>query len=350
MNGVPVVPRVSIGLPVRNGERYICQAMDALRSQTLEDFELIISDNASSDATRAICQDYAARDARVRYHRNATNVGPAENYNRCFRLARAPYFKWAAHDDICLPTYLQQCVAVLERDPGVVNCHTRTRVIDEAGDGVGDYEVRLRTDAPQPHVRFGHFINVPHRRHVGYEVFGVMRRDAMARVPEQGAYAHADRVFLARMCLLGRFCEVDEPLFLARRHAKQSMAYRAGAGLRAMLAPYVGVGPLPPPEWWDASQAGRITFPDWNLLCEYVRSVRDAPLSASERARCRLAILRWLLKYWPKLARDVVFAAERLLTRPRPGAAATAAAATARRRPAGAEDPVAEDGQAAVEI
>jgi glycosyltransferase involved in cell wall biosynthesis len=288
---------------------------------------LIICDNASTDATRQICREYASRDpARVSYHRSPTNLGPAENFNRCFRLARGEYFKWAAHDDVCLPTYLERCVAVLDADRAVVNCHTRTRVIDESGRPVRDYDLLLGTDAPQPHVRFARFINVSHRRHVGYEIFGVMRRDVVARVPPQGAYAHADRIFLTRLCLRGRFCEIDEPLFLARRHASQSMAYHERRDLRAWLARYLGAGPLPPPEWWDASQAGRIVFPDWNLLRAYYASVRDAPLSAAERAHCRVAIARWLLKYWPKLARDVVFAGERLLTRSRPPEAATAGA------------------------
>ena len=318
-------PRVSIGMPVRNGERYIREAIDSILSQTFGDFELIVSDNASSDATREICRAYAARDpARVSYHRSPADVGPAENFNRCFRLARGQYFKWAAHDDVCLPTFLEKCVAVLNADPGVVNCHTRTRVIDEHGRIVRDYDVPPRADAPTPHARFGRLINVSHRRHVGYEIFGVMRRDAMMRVPEQGAYAHADRVFLVRLSLLGRFHEVDEPLFLARSHATQSMAFRDRADLRSRLARYVGAGPLPPPEWWDASQAGRVAFPDWNLLRQYAASVRDAPLSAAERARCRLSIGRWLLKYWPKLARDVVFAGERVLTRYRTRAAGAA--------------------------
>ncbi len=323
-------PRVSIGLPVRNGERYIRQAIDALLSQTFGDFELIIGDNASTDATRDICRAYAARDpARVSYHRSPVNLGPAENFNRCFRHARGEYFKWAAHDDVCLPTFLERCVGVLDADPGVVNCHTRTRVIDQTGAVVRDYAVRSLADAPAPHARFGRLINVSHRRHVGYEIFGLMRRDVMARVPEQGPYAHADRVFLVRLSLLGRFHEVDEPLFLARQHASQSMAFTDRADLRSRLARYLGAGPLPPPEWWDASQAGRVTFPDWNLLRQYLASVRDAPISSAERLRCRLAITRWLLKYWPKLARDVVFAGERLLTRFRTGGASPLASAGA---------------------
>jgi hypothetical protein len=150
-----------------------------------------------------------------------------------------------------------------------------------------------------------------------------------------------------RLSLLGRFHEVDEPLFLARRHASQSMAFTDRADLRSRLARYLGAGPLPPPEWWDASQAGRVTFPDWNLLRQYVASVRDAPLSAAERARCRLAIARWLLRYWPKLARDVVFAGERLLTRYRAADPAPYAPTGGARADAESED---DDDEAATHV
>jgi hypothetical protein len=139
----------------------------------------------------------------------------------------------------------------------------------------------------------------------------------MVTVPEQGAYAHADRIFMVRLCLRGRFYELQEPLFLARRHGSQSMANNGRGDLRAWLSRYIGNGPLPPPEWWDPSQTGRITFPDWRLLYELCNSVAEAPLKPTQRLRCNLSIAQWLLKYWPKLARDVIFAGERLLTRRR---------------------------------
>lgn len=317
------VPRVSIGLPVRNGERYLREAIDSILAQSLSDLELIITDNASTDSTEQICREYAARDSRVHYQRNPRNVGPAENYNLCYRLARGEYFKWAAHDDVLLPTYLQKCVEVLDADPTVVNCHTLTRVIDEHGQAIGEYEFRTETDRAQARVRFGSLINVSHRRHVGYEIFGVMRRAVMAQVPEQGAYAHADRIFLVRMSLRGRFHEVDEHLFLARRHASQSMANPFKGTLRGSLARWIGAGPLPPPEWWDPSNKGKIMFPDWRLLSEYQASINEAPLDTAERLRCELYLGLWVLKYWPKLARDVVFAGERLLTRRSAGTPST---------------------------
>src|SRR5688500_5450428 len=87
-------PRVSVGVPVYNGERYVARSIEALLAQTFADFELIIADNASTDGTEAICRAYVMRDPRVSYHRSPTNVGIVANFNRCVALARAPYFKW----------------------------------------------------------------------------------------------------------------------------------------------------------------------------------------------------------------------------------------------------------------
>ena len=94
-----MVPRVSIGLPVLNGEKYVAEALDAILAQSFLDFELIISDNASTDATPDICADYARRDARIRLHRHPSNLGAAPNFNFVFQRSRGEYFKWAAHDD-----------------------------------------------------------------------------------------------------------------------------------------------------------------------------------------------------------------------------------------------------------
>ena len=92
------IPKVSIGLPVFNGERYIRCAIDSILKQTFDDFELIISDNASEDRTAAICKGYEERDKRIHCHRFETNEGAARNYTAVFEMARGEYFKWAAYD------------------------------------------------------------------------------------------------------------------------------------------------------------------------------------------------------------------------------------------------------------
>src|SRR5207245_725070 len=116
-------------MPVRNGEKYVRQAIESILAQTFSDWELVICDNASTDATEAICREYAARDPRVRYSRNAENLGPAGNHARCFELSRGRYFRWHAHDDLLHPQYLEKCVEVLDWDASVVNCHSLSRVI-----------------------------------------------------------------------------------------------------------------------------------------------------------------------------------------------------------------------------
>ncbi|HKJ45099.1 MAG TPA: glycosyltransferase family 2 protein, partial [Balneolales bacterium] len=112
-------PRVSIGMPVYNGENYIERAISSILAQTYKDFELIISDNASTDKTQEICKMFVGRDNRVRYHRNSKNIGAARNYNIVFRLSRGKYFKWAAHDDELAPAFLEDAVNVLEKNKDV---------------------------------------------------------------------------------------------------------------------------------------------------------------------------------------------------------------------------------------
>jgi len=113
-------PRVSIGLPVYNGENYLEEAIDSILAQTYKDFELIISDNASTDRTPDICQAYANKDPRIRYYRNEKNIGAAVNFNRVFELSSSEYFKWAAHDDIIAPDYISECIEILDNDDSIV--------------------------------------------------------------------------------------------------------------------------------------------------------------------------------------------------------------------------------------
>src|SRR5690349_8131532 len=204
------LPRVSIGMPVRNGERFIRDAIDSLLAQTFTDFELIICDNASSDRTEEICREYAARDPRVRYYRNPTDIGPAGNHNKCFELSRGLYFRWHAHDDICLPTYLAKCVETLDADPSAVVVYPRTLIIDSAGHTVESYEFQAGTDSLRPCERFSRLVMVNHRSHRAVEIFGLMRSSALRQTPLEGAYARGDSVLLVRMSLLGRFIELPQ--------------------------------------------------------------------------------------------------------------------------------------------
>src|SRR6516164_196463 len=118
------VPRLSIGLPVYNGEKYLAESLDSLLGQTFEDFELIISDNASTDSTGDICQRYAKQDSRIRYIRQPRNIGLAANHNFVIGQARGDLFKWAADDDLCARDLVRDCVDALDEYPRVVLTHS----------------------------------------------------------------------------------------------------------------------------------------------------------------------------------------------------------------------------------
>src|SRR5262245_44127938 len=187
-------PRVSIGLPVYNGERFLQEALDSLLAQTYADFELIVSDNASTDATEKICRAYVAKDQRVRYFRNATNIGVNRNFNRVFELSTGEYFKWASADDICEAEHLARCVDVLEKDRTVALVCSKTRFIDEAGNPVDlkDPGWNLRAESAHDRLRYvinaGHWVN-PH--------YGLIRAGTLSKTRLMPSYPGGDYRLLA---------------------------------------------------------------------------------------------------------------------------------------------------------
>lgn len=309
---MPSTPLLSIGLFVYNGESFIRKALDSLVGQTFRDFELIISDNASTDRTAEICLEYAARDPRIQFFQAQKNMGAGWNVRRVYFLAQGKYFKWAACDDVCEPTFLEQCVAALERDPEVVVAHSKTRVVDEQGRFLEDYEWPLATDSPRPLTRFRDLLL---NDHMCYQIFGVMRMEALKKLPPQGSYVNSDGVLLAQMGLLGKFFEAPERLFISTRHLGQSsktLPVRIKVKKRRFRLTNRH-GTLPSPEWWDPTQTKAVTFPEWRQLKEYFLSVWNAPLGATERTGGFLLLGPWILKHFRRMMKDLLIAADQVL-------------------------------------
>jgi glycosyltransferase involved in cell wall biosynthesis len=273
----PGPPRLSIGLPVFNGERYVAAALGSLLDQTFTDFELIICDNASTDATGEICRAFAAADARVQYHRNPANRGAAYNYNRTVALARAAYFKWAAHDDVCAPTFLERCVGVLDREPDTVLCHSLSEAIDDRGRVIGRYAGEVDAVHEHPAARFWRMIGTPH---YCIPVFGVMRAEVLRDTPMHGEYVGADRNLLAELCLRGRIRLVPEYLFQRRHHADSSITRLRDE--RERLG------------WFNPGLAGATSYPTWRRLREYAASIGRSHLPWKDRVESYVMLLRWL--------------------------------------------------------
>lgn len=319
---VKPTPRVSIGVPVYNGERYLARTLESLLAQTFSDFEVIITDNASTDATAEIGRAFAARDSRIRYHRAEQNQGVAANFLWAFELAKAPYFKWQAADDLCAPTFLAECVAILDAHPEVVLAFPRTQIIDEDDQPVRANDYDADADLPQPHKRFSRLMNINHRVHGAHELYGVIRREALARIPVYDRVVRSDSIMLCRLALLGRFRRLDQLLFLNREHSRRSVtAQTPGRRLqsRSRLSRWIGQGPVPPAHFWNPALADRIVFPEWRIWREYLRSTKFADLTFSQRIGCWGALTGFSLRHIPKLIRDLVIATEHFLLG-RPGA------------------------------
>lgn len=284
----PPLPTVSIGLAVYNGERYVREAIDSILAQTYTDFELIISDNASTDSTAETCQEYAEKDERVRYHRNATNIGGANNENQTFRMSRGKYFRWAAHDDVLAPTLLERCVEVLERDPGVVLCHSWSIIIDEEG-AERERVARASQQSDDPVARFRTIALV---RNSLEETYGVMRSDALARTRLQLNYTNSDRTLMSEMALYGRLHEVPQPLFFKRKHGGNQYV-----DWRTRMA------------WFDPEHHGRIFFPFWTQFRDYLVTIGRSKAPFTVKLRCTGVMLGpWLWLHGKNMAKDIAVA------------------------------------------
>jgi Glycosyl transferase family 2 len=303
-------PLLSIGLYLHNGDRFLEAAIDSILNQTFRDFELIISDNCSSDRSEEICRRFAAQDSRIQYYRSERNMGAGWNLRNVYFMATGKYFKWATHDDMIQPDFLRLCIDALEADDSLVVAHTLTRCIDESGQFIEHTDERLRTSSLDPVVRARDLLL---KGHEGSPFTGLIRLDALRKLPPRGGFAHSDRVLLLQLGLLGRFYEVPEHLSISTRHMGQAawtMPERNRVGGFRLTWRW---GTLPAPEWWDPARARKPAFPEWNAAKEFTRSVARAPLSKAQRLRCYTAIAHWALHYRRRFARDLVVAADQLL-------------------------------------
>lgn len=274
-------PRLTIGLPVHNGERFLAEALDGLLAQTFRDFELIIADNASTDRTAEICHRYAARDERIRHLRQDRNVGAAENHNVLVRMARGELFKWASHDDLYDPELVRRCVEVLDRHPEAVLVSCRSAVVDEHG-AVTDPapDLPVGSDSPRAPERFRGLLYAAG----GDDDYGVIRTEVLRRTPLTGSYYHADRTLVAELALHGPFLRVPETLY--HRRDLPGRASRQPS-VRAWCTTH------------DPRRANRWRHPVVRLLGEYVwgfaAAIRRAPLDAADRRACYAELARYLV-------------------------------------------------------
>lgn len=273
------IPAVSIGLPVYNGENYLKQAIESILSQTYHDFELIISDNASTDNTMEICKAAAIKDGRIRYYRNEKNSGAAWNFNNVFHLARGSYFQWACHDDVWTPTLLERYVEVLDRMPEVVLCYARTTFIDEHGEPLRSIIARPDLHDRSSHRRFRLFLKYHINPNECNPVLGMFRARILKNTSLIGSYPASDMILLGEIALYGEFHEIPECLFLRRDHSLSSVRANPNWDDRAA--------------WFNPSQKGKLQLPRWRWFLEWHKSILRSPIGVVERIKCVLEVCNW---------------------------------------------------------
>jgi glycosyltransferase involved in cell wall biosynthesis len=274
---VNAATRLSIGLPIYNGETFLAESLEALLGQSYADFELIISDNASTDRSADICRSYASQDSRIRYVRQPRNIGMVPNHNFVLRQARTELFKWASDDDLYARDLLRRCVDALDEHPHVVLAHSESAMIDKAGSVTGVFEYRTAAGALRPPERFRSML------FDGWDdyTYGVVRTKVLRRIPVHSSYHFADRILNTAIALQGPFHVVPECLYFRREHpGRPSLTVRSRCALM------------------DPRRANRALHPVARLYAEYiwgyVAAIRRAPLSLEDRRECYRYLAQWL--------------------------------------------------------
>jgi glycosyltransferase involved in cell wall biosynthesis len=281
-----VAPPVSVGMPVYNGAKHIATALDSILSQTFGDFELIISDNASTDRTEEICRAYATRDSRIRYIRNPENLGASPNFNKVFEVSSGgKYFRWAAHDDLLTATCLEKHKEILDNGPAsAVTSITRRRyiswedghLIGTAHDCVAGVSTESGYDSGQPIERMDRFDDIDFRKLLRMAggwfpilAFGMHKTEALKKTHLLQPFPGADLVMTAELRFLGEFLCVPEELYFQRLHPAEGWTLRSNRKEEAA--------------WFNPRSRGTLLPHRANLYYEYSKSILSSPISLGRK-------------------------------------------------------------------
>jgi glycosyltransferase involved in cell wall biosynthesis len=287
-------PVVSLGLPVFNGENYLAQTLDSILAQSFKGFELIISDNASTDATQSICENYARKDDRIRYIRQSKNLGAAANYDFTFHEATGELFKWCAHDDILGHNFLRTCVAHLNDHPEDVGALPQdVRQINPTGKTLDHVTIDLGPDDVIDAKRFALFAPRSRQIHCA-PFFALFRRKTLASTNLHGDYLSSDRVLIAEMLLHGHIALLKSSHFSFRVHDQQ-YSQRMSAGQDFCI------------DWIDPKKSGKRVMKHSRYVVEFARSVNRARLPLRDRMICYGGVARLFWSERRGIARELFF-------------------------------------------
>ena len=207
-------PRVSFGVPVRNGEDCLPKCLDSLLAQDFSDFEIIVSDNASTDSTPELLEQYAAKDDRIRLALGDENVGIIENFNKLTRLARGEYFRWVGSDDWLEPSYASKCVAALDADRAAIVATSYFTLHFDSGEVAAERYAGELPDSEQAARRLARMLWFFGAGPAVYDPnYSMIRREVLQQIGGLQIHPSNDWVLAAELSLRGRMIQVPEMLF-----------------------------------------------------------------------------------------------------------------------------------------
>jgi glycosyltransferase involved in cell wall biosynthesis len=289
-------PRVTIGLPLYNGQRFVAQTLDSLLAQDFKDFEIVVSDNASTDASVTVVERYVQRDSRVRLLRQSVNLGANGNFSAVVHEARGEYFKWSTCSDLCNPGFLSSCVDLLDTQSDAVLAAPRTFIFTDDPARAQPYpnDIEVRDAAPS-----ARFIRVNQTLKLNNAMNGLIRTHALRKLdPPIDHYIKADLVMISCLALQSAFHIAEGAHFFRRMDPQTATSLMSVEDDRKHHYPVM---------------SARALLPTWRLYLGWLRYIRQAPVAPAERH----AAMRYVLHMgrWERasFARDLLSAAGYLL-------------------------------------
>jgi len=282
-------PLLSVGLPVYNGESYLEKSISSILQQSFEDFELIISDNASTDNTPEICITYQKLDKRIKYHHSHENKGAAWNFRRVFQLSQGRFFVWATDDDYFDKNYFYRCIEILQKDDTIILCYANTNIIDAGGKIQKIHKDRFQLLCDSPSERFKILIN---KLQLCNSAFGLIRSSVLAQTPVHDNFVASDQPLLAELAIRGKFYEIEEPLIFRRIHPSASRPAHPTDDLLAV--------------WYNPRTKGKPPCRHWHHLVAYLSAIKRSKIKKTEKLRCYFYLMKFYRYKWRNLCREML--------------------------------------------
>ncbi len=272
-----MTPLISVGMPVYNEEKYLRESVESILNQDYCNFELIISDNASSDKTEQFCLEFAQKDHRIKYIRNKKNLGTVNNFHQVFKEATGDFFMFAGGHDLWTPDFLSVCLKTLQNSSSAVVSYASTVLIDEFSNQIKKEISFYDTRGSDIVTQFLYVLWGPMN-----PVYGLMRMSAMKKVRMNPQFIGGDLIILIELSFLGRFAYNPDVVWYRRmQHGEETQKQKVKRYQNTLFSksksffdilPYIRI----PIELIKAIFKAKISWP--NKICIVFLAIVSSPI------------------------------------------------------------------------